>query len=120
MSGGVNERVQEFIIIQLCTCLSHVCHVDMYLRWYSTVSLCTGQVQVREKHLTLASLTFLPSPHEACLLVRSDEMCLPHEACLLDKVMRCACCVEEKESLLQLRKWRHYSAAHSMQRGCCK
>ena len=64
MSGGVNERVQEFLIIQLCTCLSHVCHVDMYLRWYSTVSLCTGQVQMRE-------------------IVRSDEMCLPHEACLL-------------------------------------
>ena len=77
MSGGVNERVQEFIIIQLCTCLSRVCHVDMY----STVSLCTGQVQMREKQL--ASMTFLPSPHEACLLVRSDEMCLPHEACLL-------------------------------------
>ena len=81
MSGGVNERVQELLIIQLCTCLSHVCHVDMYLRWYSTVSLCTGQVQMREKHL--ASMTFLPSPQEACLLVRSDEMCLPHEACLL-------------------------------------
>ena len=81
MSGGVNERVQEFIIIHACTCLSHVCHVDMYLRWYSAVSLCTGQVQMREKHL--ASMTFLPSPQEACLLVRSDEMCSPHEACLL-------------------------------------
>ena len=30
MSGGVNERVQELLIIQLCTRMSHVCHADMH------------------------------------------------------------------------------------------
>ena len=75
MSGGVNERVQEFITYS-CAHVCHVCAMQI-----CTVSPCTGQVQVREKQL--ASMTFLPPPHEACLLVRSDEMCLPHEACLL-------------------------------------
>ena len=30
MSGGVNERVQDFLIIQLRTRILRVCHVDMH------------------------------------------------------------------------------------------
>jgi hypothetical protein len=86
MSGGVNERVQELLIIQLCTCLSHVCHHLMRHVFLYGVMRCVSLMRHAYLH----------------------------------KVMRCACYVEEKESLLQLRKWRHYSAAHCMQRGCCK
>jgi len=37
-NGGVNERVQELLIIQLCTRMSRVCHADMHsviMHWSS-------------------------------------------------------------------------------------
>ena len=90
MSGGVNERVQELLIIQ-CTRMSRVA------MQICTVSSCTGQVRVREKQLaSTAFLLHLMRHVFLCGVMRCADLT---RHAFLHKVMR-------KGVLLQLRRCR--------------